>query len=145
MKIAGLAIRTRSRAPMRENEDVHITQTDGVVGDFRGNFTNRQITMLSLEQWHEACEELNMQLPWTFRRANILVSGRTFSKNDLGKIITIGETKLQITEQTEPCSRMDAQHHGLTAALALDWRAGVCCKVLNGGHIKLGDVAEVGD
>jgi MOSC domain-containing protein YiiM len=128
---------------MQETEEVHITQTDGLVGDFRGKFTNRQVTLMSLEQWHQACEELSMQLPWTFRRANILVSGRTFSNNDLGKIITIGETKLQITEETEPCSRMDAQYHGLTAALAPNWRAGVCCKVIRGGHINLGDTAEV--
>jgi MOSC domain-containing protein YiiM len=145
MKIEGIAVRSGSRAPMCECENADISQTEGIVGDFRGKYTNRQVTLLSREQWQQACADLNIQLPWTFRRANILISGKTFSKHDLGKFISIGDIKLQITEQTEPCSRMDEQHHGLTAALVPNWRAGVCCKVIKGGHLKRGDKAEIVD
>lgn len=143
MKIVGLAIRAKSGAPMQEIEEAQITQTEGVLGDSRGKFTNRQITVLSLQQWREACEDVNIALPWTFRRANILISGNKFSKHDVSKIITIGDIKLQITEETEPCNRMDAQYHGLTKALKPNWRAGVCCKVLTGGQVRLGDKAEL--
>ena len=94
---------------------------------------------LSFESWQIACAELGVELPWTTRRANILVSGMKFSAEDVGKILQIGDVQLQITVETDPCNRMDEQHQGLTVALTPDWRAGVCCRVLQGGEIRLND------
>lgn len=139
MKVTGIAIRQRSRAPMQLLEAASITQTKGVQEDFRGRPGNRQVTLLSSEQWNKACKELEISLPWTFRRANILVEGIEFNHTLINKHIAIGEVVIQVMEETNPCPRMDQQHQGLTAALSPDWRGGVCCKVLSGGDIKLGD------
>ena len=41
--------------------------------------------------------------------------------------------------ETDPCSRMDEQHAGLRDALTPDWRGGVCCRVIAGGNVAVGD------
>ena len=124
---------------MTEIDSVEITCEQGVVPDTRGKPGKRQVTVLSLESWLIACAELGAELPWTTRRANILISGITFSAEDVGKILQIGDVCLQITVETDPCNRMDKQHQGLTAALTPEWRAGVCCRVLSGGQIQIND------
>jgi MOSC domain-containing protein YiiM len=139
--IKGIAYRTKPKAPMTEIDSVEITCEQGLVPDTRGKPGKRQVTVLSLESWQIACAELEVELPWTTRRANILVSGMQFSAADVGKILQMGDVQLQITIETDPCNRMDEQHQGLTAALTPDWRAGVCCKVLKGGMVRSG--AEV--
>ena len=56
----------------------------------------------------------------------------------------IGAVELVVTEETDPCSRMDEQHLGLTEALTPDWRGGVCCDVVKPGAIRIGDQVEFG-
>ncbi len=139
--VQSIAYRKKPKAPMTEIGSVEISCEQGVVPDTRGKPGKRQVTVLSLEAWQTACAELGTLLPWTTRRANILVSGITFSAKDVGKILQIGDVRLQITIETDPCHRMDEQHQGLTAALIPDWRAGVCCRVLSGGQIRVNDPA----
>lgn len=143
MKIIGLAIRTRPRSPMQEQETAEVTKAKGLTNDFRGKFTKRQVTLLSAQQWRKACDELGTDLPWTLRRANILVKDIEFNQSHLGKTFQFGEVKLKVTEETEPCERMDAQYDGLTAALQNDWRGGICCTVLQGGELTVGDEGVV--
>jgi MOSC domain-containing protein YiiM len=140
--VKGIAYRSKPKAPMTETKRVEITCDSGVVPDFRGKPGKRQVTLLSLQSWQDACAELGVELPWTLRRANILIDGLRFSAFDVGRIIRIGEAELQVMIETDPCPRMDAQHPGLTAALTPDWRAGVCCKVLKGGTVQVGDAVR---
>ena len=140
--VKSIAYRTRPKAPMTEIERVEISCEQGLLPDFRGKPGKRQVTLLSVQSWQDACAELDAELPWTFRRANILIDGLRFSADDVGRIIRLGEAELQVMIETDPCQRMDAQHQGLTAALLPDWRAGVCCKVLKGGAVRIGDNAD---
>ena len=140
--VKSIAYRTKPKAPMTEIDSVEITCEQGVIPDFRGKPGKRQVTLLSAQSWQDACAELEAELPWTFRRANILIDGLRFSAFDVGRIIRIGEAELQVMIETDPCPRMDAQHRGLTAALLPEWRAGVCCKVLKGGMLRRGDAVR---
>jgi len=115
----------------------------GVKGDYRGRPGSRQITVLSQEAWSDACGQLNVDLPWTVRRANLLITGRRFSSQDVGRIISIGKVELRITRETNPCHRMDDASDGLREALDIDWRGGVCCRVEREGIIRTGMNAEV--
>ena len=137
--IQGIAYRTKPKAPMTEIEQVEISCEQGLLPDFRGKPGKRQVTLLSVQSWQDACGELGVDLPWTYRRANILIDGLRFSALDAGRVIRIGEAELQVMIETDPCPRMDAQHFGLTAALLPDWRAGVCCKVVKAGLVRFGD------
>jgi MOSC domain-containing protein YiiM len=140
--LAAIAYRNKPKAPMTEIDSVEISCEQGVVPDTRGKPGRRQVTLLSRQSWQDACKELGVELPWTFRRANLLIDGLRFSAADVGRIIRIGRAELQVMIETDPCPRMDAQHQGLTAALLPDWRAGICCKVLKSGTVRLGDSAE---
>ncbi|MDC0602162.1 MOSC domain-containing protein [Aliiglaciecola sp.] len=139
MKLLGIATRTKNQAPMNTHEWAEISLSDGVVGDFRRRPGKRQVTVMSKAQWQSACVEIGTDLPWTIRRANLLVDDYHFSANDLGKIIQIGDVLLQVMDETEPCHKMDQQHEGLRAALTPQWRGGVCCKVINSGELKIGE------
>jgi MOSC domain-containing protein YiiM len=126
---------------IRDQVDVSIEK--GIAGDFRGGLKNRQITVMSFADWQSTCAEISTDLPWTIRRANLLVEDLVFKATDIGRMLCIGDTELEVTQETDPCSRMDEQHEGLKAALMPDWRGGVCCKVIKAGSIKVGDRVEL--
>lgn len=140
--VLGIALRAKPRAAMQPIDRVEVSVEHGLAGDFRGAQKGRQVTVLSQAAWQRACSELGADLPWTTRRANLFVEDFEFSAKDLGKTLRIGEVELIVSEETNPCSRMDEQHAGLTVALEPDWRGGVCCDVIVPGAIKVGDRVE---
>lgn len=139
MQLLDIAFRPKSRAAMQTKVDTMVSKVAGVDGDFRGKPGKRQVTVMSIEQWQLACDELGTTLPWTIRRANLLVDGVSFDATMVGQQIKIGQCILYITGETDPCPKMDAQHQGLTHALTPDWRGGVCCRVIADGRVKVGD------
>lgn len=128
---------------MQERQHADITVEKGITGDLRGSVPDRQITILSESAWLKACEAVNADLPWTIRRANLLVGGVEFDSKDVGKTIRIGEAVFSITRETNPCALMDQQHRGLREALTPEWRGGVCCNVVAAGSIRVGDQVEI--
>jgi MOSC domain-containing protein YiiM len=145
MLLIDIAIRQKSRAPMQTKTDAMITRVAGVEDDSRGKPNNRQVTVLSSTQWHAACADVNADLMWTIRRANLLLEGVEFDQNFVGKQIKIGDLRMIVTGETDPCSRMDMQYEGLTKALEPNWRGGVCCKVIADGRVQVGDHVEIID
>jgi MOSC domain-containing protein YiiM len=127
---------------MQVIDSAQITVANGILGDFRGTQQGRQITILSESAWHKACTEVDTDLAWTTRRANLLVDKVEFDSSYVGKTVRIGAVELMVTSETYPCSLMDAQHQGLTTALTPDWRGGICCNVIKPGEIKIGDQIE---
>jgi MOSC domain-containing protein YiiM len=120
----------------------------GLEGDFRGaKFKSRQVTVLAIEDWHDAMAELGdlagpADLPWTVRRANLLVEGVRLPRAK-GAILQIGDVRLEVTGQTNPCHRMEQARVGLLSALHPHWRGGVTCRVTVGGPVTLGDAVVV--
>ena len=143
-ELVGIARRDAKRAAMQELQSATVTQDTGVANDFRGRPGKRQVTILSADVWNAVCDELGNALPWTTRRANLLVSGVELPR-DSGGTIRVGPVTLRVTMETDPCSRMDEQHDGLREALVPDWRGGVCCEVISGGDIAIGDAVQVDD
>ena len=142
-KLIGIAKVAELRAPLQKMESSNITVEAGIDGDARGRKLNRQVTVLFRESWEDACRELDVELPWTTRRANLLVAGVDAPQSVGGKI-RIGDVTLEIMQETEPCMLMERAHTGLKAALTPKWRGGVCCKVLSGGRIAVGDAVSIG-
>ena len=135
--LLGIAIRSRSRAPMEQREATEITRAAGAAGD-RHHPRARKVTVIAREGWEVACAELGDDLPWTTRRANLLVEGVDLKKC-AGAQLRVGEVLLEISEECDPCARMEEARAGLRRALEPDWRAGVLCSVLEEGTIRLGD------
>lgn len=141
-RLAGIARRDRKRAPMQTLERADISAESGVACDFRGKPGPRQVTVISAAAWRAACAELKDDLPWTTRRANLLVEDFELPKT-IGAVLRVGPVRLRITGEVDPCSRMEEQRAGLKAALQPDWRGGVSCAVVSGGLVSLGDEVEL--
>ena len=143
-RLIGIARRPRSRAPMEEIAFVDVATGGGLDGDHKGlKFPRRGVTILAREDWEAAIAGLAdlagpVPLPWTTRRANLLVEGVVLPQAK-GAILRVGPLLLEVTAETYPCSRMEAAHRGLLRALGPDWRGGVTCKVVEGGRIEAGD------
>ena len=124
-----------------------VTGRGGVADDFRGRPGRRQVTVLSLEDWQAACAQAGRpELPWTTRRANILVTGidlaaanQAAAASAAGCVLRVGAVELEVTGETAPCDRMEEACPGLRAALAVGGRGGVTCRVLRGGELAAGD------
>ena len=141
-QLTGIAIRGASRAAMEEVSSVPVSVEAGLAGDRHGAFAERQVTILSVADWRVACGELGADLPWTVRRANLLLDGVVLPRT-VGARVRIGDCLLEITGETDPCERMDEQHDGLRRALTPDWRGGRTCRVVSGGELRVGDPAEI--
>lgn len=140
LTLTSIAFKTEKRGKMNEVISANVTCETGVENDILGRPSKRQVTVMSSEQWQQACDDINAKLPWLTRRANLLISGYQFSAADVGKTLTIGkELSLLITGETDPCPKMEQSHQGLEQALTPQWRGGVTCKVLRSGQINTGD------
>ena len=132
-------VRTREhQAPLETLERVAVTVEAGIDGDCRGTKPGHQVSILFREAWADACRDAGADLPWTTRRANLLVEGLDWPREAGGRIV-IGGVVLEVTQETRPCALMEAAFAGLRAAMRPDWRGGVLCKVIEGGEIALGD------
>jgi hypothetical protein len=107
-RLIGIAYRDVRRAPMQTTDRGLITSAAGLAGDFKGaKYPRRQITVLALEAWQAALAEIaQSSLPWTARRANLLVEGVELPRA-AGGVLRIGAVQLEVTGQTYPCSRME--------------------------------------
>lgn len=143
-KVLGISTRERLGAPMIELTEADVTLESGVANDCKGKPGPRQVTVLSLDDWHLAEETLGKPLDWkSIRRTNLLIDNINFGPWLEGRTLKIGQVRLGIRQVIEPCYRKDRLIQGLKDALTPDWRAGVCCEVLNPGHVKLGDIVEL--
>jgi len=141
-RLTGIARREKKRAPMETLEQADVSEETGVASDSRGKPGKRPVTVISARAWREVCAELGQEIPWTTRRANLLVDDIDLPKTE-GAIIEIGEVRLQVTMEVDPCFRMDEQVDGLTEALKPDWRGGVGCIVLQSGSVSIGDTVKI--
>lgn len=137
-RLTGIARRDRKRAPMEMLERAEISAETGVALDSRGKPGKRQVTVVSADAWRDACSQLGKEVAWTTRRANLLVEDLDLQETT-GAVLQIGAVRLLVTGEVDPCSRMDEQCPGLTAALQPGWRGGVSCTVLAGGPVAVGD------
>lgn len=137
-KLLGIARKAKSGAVMEDLDTAEVTIERGLEGDYRGKLRRRQISVLSREAWEAACQAHGQPLPWTTRRANLLVEGLEL-KETKGAHLKVGEVVLEVYCETDPCALMDQASSGLREALEPDWRGGVCCRVIKGGRISLED------
>ena len=141
-KLLAIAAKSPDDGNIHLLDKANITRSSGVGKDPRGRKPSRQVTVLSKESWAEVCAELGKEMPWTFRRANLLVEG-VHLPNSKGKKMIIGDVEMEVTFETTPCYVMDEAENGLKNALIPDWRGGVVCRVVKEGEIKCGDTVEL--
>ena len=142
--LEAIAYKTAKRGIMKPAFCANVTLERGVENDIFGRPGKRQVTVISQQQWQIACEQIDADLDWLTRRANLLISGYQFSATDVGKVISIGQDlQLHITGETDPCKKMEISHPGLEQALRPDWRGGVTCRVIQAGLIQPDDLVTI--
>ena len=142
-RLIGIARKAEVGAEPEIISQARVSGEAGVEGDFRGRTENlRKVTVIAREDWDAACRELGRELPWTTRRANLLVEGIDLPQR-IGARFAVGSLVLEVIEETAPCSRMERAAAGLRAALKPDWRGGVCCNVVEPGDIAIGAPVEL--
>ena len=104
------------KSNMEELENANVSISSGIEGDARGKKRNRQITILFEDDWYDACKDIDKDLHWTKRRANLFVKGMRGPQKE-GDIIEIGNIKLKVSFETDPCEVMESTYQGLRQAL----------------------------
>lgn len=135
--VEAIAVRTVKRGSMKELNEVDASAGGGLTGDVPAD-EHRGITLISSPQWREVTRELDVNLPWHTRRANVLVSAARLG-GWIGRTIKIGDVVVEITGETRPCALMDELCPGLRTTLAHEVRAGVHGRIMGGGVIRVGD------
>ena len=143
-QLLAIAIHKEPRGEMLQLNRAMVTTEQGVADDFRGKPGKRQVTVLTREGWETACADAGTERPWHDRRANLFIEGLDLQQSQ-GRVLQIGAVRLLITQETDPCNRMEELSPGLFAALAPEWRGGVCCRVITDGEIKIGDEVILSD
>ena len=130
-------VKRAHRGPMDPRDRATLVAGQGIVGN-ADQGRRRQVTLIEEEVWREVTGELAADVPPTFRRANLMISGIALEKTR-GRILRIGPCRLRVLGETVPCNLMDIFHQGLRQALRPHWRGGVFAEVLTGGEISVGD------
>jgi MOSC domain-containing protein YiiM len=128
------------RGPMDPLERATLVPGKGLDGSV-GRSTRRQVTVIEREVWDRMQEELQAAIPYSARRANMMISGIRLV-DTRGKLLRIGETVIKIGGHTMPCERMDEACEGLRAKLEPLWGGGAFAQVITGGVINVGDAVE---
>ncbi len=135
--IEAIAVRSCKDGPMKELRQAEAHADGGVDGDLQSAL-DRGITMLSADQWEQVTRELDRDLPWHTRRANVLVSGPGLERL-IGQEILVGSVRVAVTGETKPCNLMERLCPGLRAALTPDCRGGVLGRITQSGTLAIGD------
>ena len=135
--VAALLIAPGRRLPMKAVDQVEVEAGRGIVGDRYHGARHRQVSVQSAERLAEAAAELGIPVVPEGTRRNV-----TISYGDVptapGTRLLIGDVELEVVRVAAPCRILDDEIAPCAAA-ALRRRAGSVCRVLTGGHIRLGD------
>jgi len=148
-RLLGIARHARPRGPIETLDHVHVSIEGGLAGDFRGAVKpggrgRRQVSLIRRADWAAAMADLGTSgIDWSLRRANLLVDGIDLFET-AGIVLRIGSgLRLVITQECDPCSRMETVAPGLKAALTPHWRGGALARVISPGDIRVGDEIEI--
>lgn len=146
-RLGGIARHAFPRGPIETLDQVSVSVEGGLAGDFRGAVKpggkgRRQVSLIEATDWTRAMTDTGHSLEWWHRRCNLLVEELDLPQVP-GTRLRIGDVVLEITQECDPCSRMEELAEGLKAALTPDWRGGALARVIAGGEIAIGDAIEI--
>ncbi len=140
-----IGVRPARRSPMRELHSAVALARCGLEGDHRTEKTpgsGRQVTILSQEFIRQTAYFLGREdIDPSLLRRNLVVSGINLNALRYQRF-TIGEAIFEASALCHPCSRMESAL-GKGGVAAMLGHGGLCCKVLEGGRIAVGDKVMV--
>jgi MOSC domain-containing protein YiiM len=139
--VHAIHIAKASRLPMRATESVRAEAGKGLVGDRYHGTRHRHVTVQSLEELAEAERRHGHPIDPGLTRRNVTLSAGKLPRRP-GHRLRIGELELEVVRDAAPCKLLE-DLLGRDARLALSRRAGVVCRILSDGELRLGDVAQL--
>lgn len=130
-------IKRNKAGPMDAVATATLRENRGIVSNANQG-GRRQVTLLEAELWHAHMQAAGGTLDPSARRANVLVRDFPLA-GTRGRVLRIGNTRLQIAGETKPCDQMDAALPGLQAVMRPNWGGGAFAAVIAGGDIAVGD------
>ncbi|MDP5070368.1 MAG: MOSC domain-containing protein [Congregibacter sp.] len=140
-----IGLRGERRAPMTTTQSVLAIAERGLEGDHRVDKTpgsGRQVTLISKEFIEQTAHFLGIRDidPGLLRR-NLVVSGINLHALRHQQF-TIGDALFEASALCHPCSRMETAL-GKGGVAAMLGHGGLCCRILRGGEISVGDDVKV--
>ena len=140
-KLEWIGLRTERRGEIQVVDRAQAIVSLGLEGDHRCLKTPgsaRQVTIISREYIHQIAQQLGMDFidPALLRR-NLVISGMNMNLLRFQRL-QIGEVIFETSALCDPCSRID-ENLGNGAAAAMFGYGGLCAKIIQGGHIAVGD------
>lgn len=139
--VAALHVAKGTRLPMRAVDAVEVETAAGIVGDRYHGSRHRQVSVQSLTALAEAAEVFGAPVPAELTRRNVTVSDGVVPREP-GALIRLGPVLLEVVRVAAPCKLLD-DTIGRGAQEALRRRGGSICRVLEGGHLVVGDEVEL--
>lgn len=140
-RVEWIGLRAARRSPMLAVDNAVAIAGRGLEGDHRSEKTpgsGRQLTIISREFIAQTEHFLGCDLidPGLLRR-NLVVSGINLHALRYQRF-SIGDAVFEAGALCHPCSRMEAAL-GKGGVAAMLGHGGLCCKILTGGSIAIGD------
>lgn len=129
--VVSLQLCVKHKQPMQRVASVMAIANRGLEGD-RHAMPDSSRQVLLLEQ--ETC--LEYDFPIGAIRENITTRGIELMPLLKGTILEIGDSRLEIIKECEPCSMVDDVRMGLRAEL--QHKRGMLARVVRGGEIRVG-------
>jgi MOSC domain-containing protein YiiM len=121
--------------PMEELTEVQAVVDTGFEGCAHARPASKRQVLLVDRETLEA-----MDLRPGIIRENITTDGLNVNSLQIGQLLRVGQTRLEVSAVCTPCDQMEAIRPGLHKEL---WgRRGMLCRVLEGGVIRHGDAIE---
>lgn len=138
MRLERIWIKRAHRGPMDAVAEGRLEVGRGLAGNADAGRGAREITLLSAERWRVVMDAMGADLDPSARRANLLLSGVDL-EHTRGRVLALGDCRIEILGENPPCRLMDRQLAGLQEALRPHWGAGVFARVAAGGTIRAGE------
>lgn len=139
--VVALFVVPATRLPMRSVERVTARTGGGLEGDRYENARHRHVSIFSTGELAEASEIYGSTIDPALTRRNVLIETGPLSRTP-GHRLTVGEVLLEVVRDAAPCRMLDMEI-GDGSRTAMRRRAGVICRVLEGGSIAIGDPVDL--
>jgi len=134
MKVNNLFIKTEKKRPLEAQESLQFRTAHGIAGDVNAHGASpRQVLVTRVEDF----EPMNIK-PGELRE-NVVTQGLSLAQFQPGTQLTIGDVKIRLTYQCEPCRTVK---HLVDDLKQLDHKRGILGVIISGGEVKVGDAIE---
>ena len=139
-RVVAIHVAKASRLPMRAVEAVGVEAGRGLVGDRYHGTRHRHMTIQATGELAEAERRHGGPIDPGATRRNVTVEADAVPRKP-GTRFRVGEIDVEVVRDAAPCKLLE-DALGRDARLALSRRAGVVCRVVSSGTLRIGDPVE---